>query len=313
MAAREDFIADRKPRWDRLDRLLILGSPDGEEWAELASLYRATAADLARAQALGLGDDVLHYLDELALRAHNKLYGVREVGGLRLIELVTREVPREVRASWRWFLASTLLFYVPFLFGLVGSLLDPRFAPTVLPPEQLAQMEQMYASPELVRAAGEDFAMAGFYVFNNVGIAFRCFATGILGGLGSIFFLVYNGLVIGTVFGHLGTVGSLGNILAFTSGHSAWELTGIVLSGAAGLRMGWAVVETNGRTRVGSLRAAGPTLFRLIVGAAAMLFVAAAIEGFWSAGPVPPIGKYVFGILQIVIVAGWLLFGGRKP
>ena len=154
--------------------------------------------------------------------------------------------------------------------------------------------------------------MAGFYVQNNVGIAFRCFATGALAGLGSIFFLVYNGLIIGATFGYLGNVGLGGNLLEFTSGHSAWELTGICLSGAAGLRLGWAMIVTDGRTFVGSLRRAAPELYRLILGTAVLLLVAAAIEGFWSASPVPRPVKYGFGVVQWFIVGGWLYFGGRR-
>jgi len=80
--SREEFISDRKERWDRLDRLLWAERLDGERWAELAALYRAVCADLSRAQALGLAEDVQRYLDELAGRAHNRLYGAREVGGV---------------------------------------------------------------------------------------------------------------------------------------------------------------------------------------------------------------------------------------
>ena len=75
--------------------------------------------------------------------------------------------------------------------------------------------------------------------------------------------------------------------------------------------MGWAMIDTQGRTIAGSLRKASPVLFRLISGAAFMLFVAAAIEGFWSASPVPFEGKIAFGIAQCVIVFLWLYLGGR--
>ncbi|MCA9495245.1 MAG: stage II sporulation protein M, partial [Myxococcales bacterium] len=142
--------------------------------------------------------------------------------------------------------------------------------------------------------------------------AFRCFATGILAGAGPLFYLVYNGLVIGTVGGYLTGVGLGGNLLAFVVGHSAWELTGVCVAGAGGLRMGWALIATGGRTRIGSLTAAGPVLYRIVLGAATMLLVAAAIEGFWSAGPVPMSGKLVFGFAQVVVVVSWLGFGGRR-
>lgn len=311
MIDRDGFVAPRRARWDRLEYLLARPSRTAPAWSELAGAYRAVCADLAAARSRGLPDDVVRYLDELAGRSHNALYGARVAGGGSALALLFRDFPRELRREWRLFLFATLLFYGPFAVGMAGSWTDPRFAALVLPEASLEQMEQMYAG-EIARGGGQDLAMAGFYVWNNIGIALRCFATGALAGLGSVFFLVYNGLVIGTIFGHLGASGLIGNLLAFTSGHTVWELTGIVVSGTAGLRLGRAVVVTEGRTRAGSLRAAAPVLFRLVAGATALLAVAALIEGFWSAGPVPAPAKLVFGALQFPIVAAWLLLGGRR-
>ena len=310
-ADRDGFVASRKKRWEELERLLGKESLDAVGWGQVATMYRSLCADLTRVQDLSLGEDIRTYLEDMAGRAHNRLYGARAIEGLRLRELIGREVPREVRRSWRFFLLASLLFYLPMLIGIGGAWFDPNFAASVLPPEQLDSMESMY-SDSLTRASGEDAAMAGFYVNNNVGIAFRCFATGAIVGLGPIFFLIYNGLVLGTVTGYLFSVGNGFNLLQFIAGHSAWELTGIVLSGTGGLRLGWALIETGGKSRAASLRAEGPGLFRLVLGAAALLFVAAAIEGFWSAGPMPAPVKYAFGGFQVLIVAGWLTFGGRR-
>jgi uncharacterized membrane protein SpoIIM required for sporulation len=306
---REAFSADRRLRWERLELLLAKQPENGEEWVELSGLYRAICADLARARTLQLPDDVVAYLDQLAARAHNAMYGARGVDRPGIVQLLAVEFPRELRRSAVFFAAASALFYGPFLLGMVASIVDPSYASGILPEDQLASMEKMY-SGELSREAWQDAGMAGFYVFNNIGIAFRCFATGALFGLGSVWYLVYNGLVIGTVFGYLLAVGRGANLLTYTAGHSPWELTGITVSGTAGLRMGWALIETRGRTRLGSLRAAGPALYRLVAGAAAMLAVAASIEGFWSASPVPVAGKVAFGLLGWVVVGGWLGFGG---
>ncbi len=307
---RDAFVGPRRDRWERLDRL-IREAESAKDWSQLAADYRAVCADLAQARAEGLALDVQAHLDDLAGRAHNQLYGQRDGSARSIWFDIAVGFPREVRAQWRFFLLASALFYGPFFVGLVGALADPTFAGIVLPEEELRQMEAMYGE-SIGRPFGGDVTMAGFYVLNNVGIAFRCFATGALAGLGPAFYLVYNGLVIGTVFGYLGSVGLGGNLSEFVAGHSAWELTGVCVSGAAGLRMGWAMVVTGGRTRVGSLRAAGPGLYRLVLGTAVLLLVAAAIEGFWSASPVPRAAKYLFGTVQWFVVFGWLAFGGRR-
>lgn len=311
-ADRDRFVDERRVRWGRLEGLLSPGPSEAGEWAELAAGYRGVCADVARARALGVPRDVAEYLDDLASRAHNQLYGVRPTGlGTSLIRDALHEFPRELRANLLFFLLATLFFYGPFVFGAFATAVDPDFAVRVLSADQLAGLEDMY-SGQIARSSSDNAGMAGFYVYNNVGIAFSAFALGILYGLGTIYYLVYNGLVIGTVFGYLFSVGLGGNLLEFTSGHSAWELTGICVSGAAGLRMGWALVATNGRTRLQSLREAGPALYRLVLGTAVLFLVAAVIEGFWSAGPIPRAGKMAFGLVQIVIVASWLALGGRR-
>ena len=244
-------------------------------------------------------------------RAHNELYSVRPTGlGLGILRDAFAGFPRELRREWRLFAFATLLFYGPFLVGAAGAYFEPEFAASILPQSYMDMMETMYED-NVARDFDSNTAMAGMYVQNNVGIAFRCFVTGALAGLGSVFFLVYNGLLIGAVFGHLFGAGLGGNLLEFTSGHSAWELTGICVSGAAGLRLGWALVVTDGRTRIGSLRRAAPVLYRLVLGTAVLLLVAAGIEGFWSASPVPRPVKYGFGFVQWFLVFSWLWFGGR--
>ncbi|MCB9675141.1 MAG: stage II sporulation protein M [Alphaproteobacteria bacterium] len=309
---REEFVAARQDRWKALETNLRRRKHDARGSSELARLYRAVAADLASAQSTDQPADIVAYLDDLASRAHNALYGTRRLGGLDPLRLLAVEFPRELRASWVFFLAASILFYGPFVVGTVGCLLDPSLAARVLPESQLEMMETMYSDAIGRGGSGEDAGMAGFYVNNNVGIAFRCFATGAFAGLGSLFFLVYNGAVLGTIEGYLVAQGKGWNLLLFTCGHSAWELTGIVVAGTAGLRLGWALLVTGGRTRAASLAAAGPVLFRLVSGCAAMLFVAAAIEGFWSASPIPWFVKLPFAAVQLVIVVLWLALGGRR-
>lgn len=308
---RDTFVAERRGRWARLDRALQEPRRDAATWRGLASDYRAVCADLARARSLGVPADVLDYLDGLAGRAHNTLYGSQRTVGRGLLHDVAVGFPQELRRQAAFFWLATALFYGPFVVGALGAVGDPTFAAEVLSPEQLVQLEAAYGSGDIARGFGGDTSMAGFYVFNNVGIAFRVFALGAFAGLGSLFYLVYNGLVIGTTAGYLASVGLGGTLLAFICGHGPWELTGVCVAGAAGLRLGWAMVVTEGRTVAGSLRAAGPALYRLVLGTTVLLLVAAAIEGFWSAGPAPRGVKHGFALVQAVIVASWLWFGGR--
>lgn len=311
MHDREGFVGGRRERWQRLEDLLRPGRRrDPESWSELAVLYRAVCADLARAQTLDLPDDIQRYLDRLSSRAYNALYRSSPLRLAAIFRTMIFGVPRTVRREWRFVLAAHVLLYLPFAFGLVGAILSQTFAGEVLSDPMLESIEAMYTDT-IARNESENFGMAGFYVWNNVGIAFRCFVTGAFGGLGSVFYLVYNGLVLGTLSGFLLSRGLGGNLVAFTASHTPWELTGIALSGAAGLRLGYALFITEGRTRRASLAAAGTPLFRLMLGAFILLVIAALIEGFWSASPVPDLLKFIFAGAGFAVVGGWLLGVGR--
>ncbi|NVB38311.1 stage II sporulation protein M [Pseudenhygromyxa sp. WMMC2535] len=309
------FIARRKRSWEELEALLSVGKElhrrDGAEISQTASLYRSVCADLMRARA-SYGPELVRYLDGLAARSHNTLYGTRAYRLIALWELVARDFPRTLRRRWRFFALASALFYLPFIFGLLGTLASSDFATTILPPQQLAMMEEMYQQGfDAGRDAAEDSAMAGFYVLNNVGIAFRCFATGILFGVGSLFFSIYNGLVIGVTLGWVIRVGYGANILTFICSHGPFELTAIVISAGAGLQMGWALIKTDGLTRLASLRAQARELGHLIMGAAAMLVIAAGLEGFWSPSSLPPPVKWTASGVFTLLVIAWLGFGGR--
>lgn len=317
---RDELVRRRGEDWSRLKVLLQQSEqttgaqqlgPSGI--SEMAALYRGLASDLMRVRRDHLGADLERHLDHLASRAHNALYAGTSVGSNLKIHTLLLDFAPAVRRNARFFVLACVLFFGTGLAAGVAAYADETYALAVLPSSQLQQMESMYSQGhEKGRAADTAAGMTGFYVMNNVGIAFRCFATGILFGLGPILFLLFNGLHIGVVFGHLARTGHGENIFSFASTHGPWELTAIALSGAAGLQMGYALVSTSGRTRLGNLRAHGLELLRQVAGAAAFLMLAALIEAWYSPSSLPVMVKYVSGIIGWFAVAGLLVFAGRK-
>ena len=93
--------------------------------------------------------------------------------------------------------------------------------------------------------------------------------------------------------GYVAAHGAGDNILTFVVGHGSLELGAIVLAGGAGLPLGWSIVAPGDRTRVASLQAAARSVVFVVFGAAVMLFMAAAVEGFWSASTLPSVVKRV--------------------
>jgi len=312
----DEFVAARKPTWDELDTLLarkhLLCRLPAASISRAASLYREICSDLMRARSAGYSSDVIDLLDSLSARACAAMYSAPpyRLEGLR--DLVLAGFPRSVRRNARFLALAAVLFVLPGLLGFLGALRSRGFAIQIMSESMVTEMEKSYAEFGRGREEGADTMMASFYVYNNIGIAFRCFATGILFGLGSIFFLIYNGLLIGVVAGAVTAAGHGRNLFTFMAGHGAFELTAIVISGAAGMVMGYALVDTGSRTRWASLRAKAGDLFSMITGAALMLLVAALIEGYWSPSAVVAPVKWGVALLFYLLVLAYLLCAGRS-
>ena len=318
MKSQDQFVAERKADWDELGALLA-GAPalhllPPRSISRAAALYRMVCADLMRARAADYGAEVLALLDGLAARGHNALYSAPPYRVGAGWDLLRADFPRALRRHGRFLLLSACLFVLPGLSGFFGAYSSRSFALSLLSEETAEQMERAYSSGfSEGRSEGQDTQMAGFYVYNNVGIAFRCFATGVLFGLGSAFFLVFNGLQIGAVAGLLAASGRGFNLLTFVAGHGAFELTAIVISGTAGLVMGYALVDTGGRGRFASLRARGHDIVQMVLGAAVMLLIAAGVEAFWSPSSAPSSVKLVVAACLWVLVIAYLALAGRAP
>jgi uncharacterized membrane protein SpoIIM required for sporulation len=178
-------------------------------------------------------------------------------------------------------------------------------------------MEEMYSeSAESIgstRGPDDDWMMFGHYIHNNISIAFQCFAAGIFAGIGSMYFLVFNGVLMGAVAGYLTERGLSETFYSFVVTHGAFELTAIVLAGATGLRLGHAIVAPGRLSRVQSLTQAARETMLIIYGFVGLLLIAAAVEAFWSSARWLPLPlKYTVAAVCWLGVLGYLAFQGRR-
>lgn len=311
------FEAQGRPRWarftERLDRL-ERGDASGAD--EMPALYRQVCNDLALARERALSGQLVAELNELALRGHRLLYQARPVAWRSIAGFLARDFPRAVRREWRLVALCALAFYGVGL-ALAGlSWREPDLIYSFIGAERVAQIEQMY-DPEHgpgaeERSAQTDVGMFGFYVWNNVSIAFRTFASGLAFGVGTLASLIFNGLYLGLIASHLARRDAALPFFSFVIGHGAFELNAILLAGVAGMRLGLAALAPGARTRVAALRDAARRSLPVIAGAAAMLVVAAALEAFWSPRVLPPQAKFAVGAALWLGVVLWLGVAGRE-
>jgi len=312
--SRRRFVETRTPRWQAFAKgVKALGRKRSAHFAEFPSRYRAICQDLSLARHRRYGLGITARLNDLVLDGHNALYGQRVSPLRNVARFLIADFPREVREASGLFWLCTLLFFGPFCLLTLAGWIAPEWVFAVIGPEQRATLVDNFGGAMIERPSPvSDVQMFAFYVFNNVGIDFRIFAGGILFGLGTLFFVLYNGVVLGASFGYVFHADISENFLAFVIGHGSLELIAIPIAGAAGLKLAQGLIAPGRMTRSHALRVRAIEGVRLLAGAGTMTFLAAFIEGFWSASPAPHAVKYVVGTLGWIVVIAFLALGGRR-
>ena len=318
-----EFEARHAALWDELENAQTAvrsrwkrGAPRPSiDRARVVVLYRAACEHLAVAEARSYPVWLIARLQSLTARAHQRIYRQSDLGLGKLARLFLVDFPASVRSHRLQVLIAFVAFAGPLLVIGTMSYFDPGFILSLHDVRAVDGYERMYGDgyePIGRRNAASDWVMFGIYIRNNIGIAFQCFASGLVFGVGSLFYLAVNGAWAGSVAGYLTWRGHGQNFYSFVVTHGAFELTAIVLAGAAGLALGQALIAPGRLTRLAALKAAAARAIVLVYGIVAMLAIAAAIEAFWSSARwVEPSLKFGVGAACWLGVIAYLTLQGR--
>lgn len=291
------------------------GKPPATE--RLPSLFRQLCADLTLARHRMYGEQMCARLNDLVIRSYHHLHGRPRGMGGKVAAFFARDFPAAVCREWRLFWLCSAFFWIPFLSMALSVQWDARWVQAVLGSEGMASMEWMYGAEDTVEVLreefGSNFMMFAHYVQNNVSIDFQMLAGGLAGGVGTLVFLLFNGVYLGGATGYVHEACNPASFYGFVISHSALELIAMLIAGVAGMRIGIAVLSPGRWSRRDALVRAGRRALPLIYGAAAMTLLAAVIEGFWSASAVPVAFKWAFGISWWVALALYFPVLGRRP
>jgi uncharacterized membrane protein SpoIIM required for sporulation len=264
----------------RLNRLNRLGR---DEVRELARLYRRTAADLAIARQEVRDPLLVNYLNGLVGRAHGAIYRNESSGFRSFLDFFRYDFPATFRATFGYTAAALLLTIVFAGLGGFATAVDERFADAVVP----GIREEVIAHRDWTQKINEANPINSALIQrNNISVCAMAFGGGLLVGLGTLYILLVNGLMLGVVV-TLCVRYEFYDILVFMSGHGVLELSAIFISGGAGFLLASALVAPGDLTRVDALIAKGRQAVVLMLGCSAMLVVAGTIEGFVSPSSLP--------------------------
>jgi uncharacterized membrane protein SpoIIM required for sporulation len=304
------FMAENRSMWDRLDYLTWHSKKlSGPEIRELSVLYQRTAGQLAYAQAHFSDAQVIAALTGRVTGTYAVLYGTRRHTWRTIGRFFTETFPLTVWES-RWFLlVSALALFVPALAA--GVWVDHSHAAlnAIMP----AAVRDAYVNHDFSHYYSSepsvDFATQVY--LNNVEVAAEAFAGGIAFGLGTLLALFNNGLNVGAAGGLFYAAHRPAEFWGLITPHGLLELTSVVLAGAAGLRLGWALVYPGDYPRSVALGRAGPQAFVLVMGTVLTLAVAGSIEGFVTGSDLPTAVRVGIGVAVELTFLTWVVLFGR--
>lgn len=310
----KNFLESRLRNWKRLEELTTrasrfrLSNLSGTEVREFGQLYRRTAADLAIAREEIRDQRLINYLNHLVGRAHGAIYRSSSSGFGVFITFIRYEFPAVFRNTFFYTLTSFLVFAGSTTFASVACLVDEGFADRIAP--QLRQdITNHHNWTESVNKANP-LASTSIQT-NNITVTFYAFAGGVLVGIGTLFALIQNGLLLGMVLS-LCFRYRFWEIPVFVSAHGVIELTAIFIAGGAGLMIGKALLMPGDLRRIDALVENGRLAIKLILGCVPMLLIAGLIEGFISPAHIPAAYKLSISAASAVLMAMYFLKADRR-
>ncbi len=305
--------------WTAYEVLVAKGRKQGlknlteREIQEFGQRYRGIAADLERARTYGASRRLVGTLQELVGAGHNLLYSRWGRAAVSPWHWLAVGFPSTVRRHWRPNLLAVVLLFGPILPTYLAVRADPVLGRAWAGPVMMTRAENTEkGNPDATYLANSNTeygspALASEVGTNNVSVALNILAGGATAGILTVLVLLYNGILLGAVFGAYANTGVLPVILAFVFPHGFIELVAICIGGSAGFVLGAALWMPGRRSRAEALIERGKTALSLLGGTVLMLVLAAVIEGFYSPTALPAAAKFWFGGVTAVLLA--LYFG----
>jgi uncharacterized membrane protein SpoIIM required for sporulation len=295
------FVRLRRPLWDAFDRQLAAarGRRAQTGYGDLEDLalgYRQVLHDHALADSRFPGTAAARRLQGLAVEGTRQLTGDREERG-GVVRFFRRTFPAAFQRQLGLIGFALALFLFGAVWGLILATLRPGLGMILLGPESVRGLEQGRLWTEsLVTTVPPALSSSGI-ARNNLSVALGAWSGGILAGAVPLYIILLNGLMLGAIFGVTAHYSMSGELLEFISAHGPLEITIILVTAAAGLGIGRALVSAGDRPRALALRDAARDALSVLLGCLPWLVLLAVVESLISPAPqLPAFLKVTLGL-----------------
>lgn len=308
------WLETRRPHWSRLEQLIgadarrSISTLTASELQELALLYRQTASDLATVREDASSTQLTIYLNQMLGRAHNLIYMGRRARPAGIWTFYKDTYPAIFRETFSGTFAAFIICLAAAIAAFLVAVANPAFSRFLLGGAMIDTIEHHKMWTQSIVTVKPLASSA--ILTNNLSVAFATFALGITAGIGTVYMMLVNGLLIGTIAAACWREGMSLQLWSFVAAHGVLELPAIFIAGGAGLGIARGLLFPGQLPRRSSLAIAGARSVRLMLGAIPLLLIAGAIEGFISPSSLPIPVKFLLAAALATLLALYLT---KKP
>jgi uncharacterized membrane protein SpoIIM required for sporulation len=305
------FEAAHRAQWQRLDALVRRRRRlSGPEIDELVDLYQRTTTDLSSVRSAGHDPVLAAQLSTRVARARSAVTGSNPASWRVVTRFLVIGFPAAAyRARW-WWLASALGSIVLGVIVAWWIARSPGVQTRLLPSAQARQLVNSGFRGYYSQYAASSFAAKVWT--NNAWVAAEALISGILLGIPTVFVLIENAVNAGLDAGFMIGYGKGGLFFSLILPHGLLELSAVFLAAAAGLRLGWTIVDPGDRTRTVALAEEGRSTVTIALGLVGVLLVSGIIEAFVTPAPWPTWARITVGAMAELAFLTYVLVLGRR-
>lgn len=305
------FIAVHSPEWRRLEELLKRRRHlRGAEADELVELYERVSTQLSVVRSSAPDPALVTRLSTLVARARVTVTGAHTPAWRDVARFVLVVFPA-VSYRYRWWLLFTSLGSVIVAVAVAGWLVsDSHLLTQLAPPDYLEQ----YAEEDFAAYYGEHPAssFASQVWTNNALVAAQALAFGVLFGIPTLVVLIANSVNLGVSAAVMISYGRGEVFFGLIIPHGLLELTAVFLAAAAGLRLGWVLIDPGPRRRLDALATEGRAAVSIALGLVGVLLISGVVEAFVTPSPLPTWARIAIGVLVEAAFLAYVFTFGRR-
>ncbi|NLP14874.1 MAG: stage II sporulation protein M [Clostridium sp.] len=302
----DKFIEQNSKVWKDLEAMLLklksqsIYKLDKNSLNGFINMYNAACSHLSYSRTYYGNSATTSYLNRLVASAHSYIYTTKKSNIKNLMRFLTIEFPLIIRANLRFLVFSSGLLLISAVVSFVFTMISTDNAVAFLSEEYMQNV--LEGDVNAPRASFDPALFSNFIFTNNIKVGISAFAFGVSFGLGTCYVLIKNGFMIGSLAALYNLKNANFLFWSLILPHGILELFAIFLCGAAGLKMGYSLINPGQYSRKDSFILRSKTTLKMVLGTIPIFIIAGFIEGYFTPLAIPELIKYIFALLTLVLL-----------